>query len=107
MKTRCLMDTPSSKKALTESSVVEAVDHQTSAEVDGENVILDLEEGVYYGLNPVGTKVWKRIQEPMPVGEIVTRITAEYDVEYERCLQDVVALLRDLEEHDLIRIGSE
>jgi len=87
---------------VTESSVVEAVDHQTSAEVDGENVILDLDEGVYYGLNPVGTQVWKRIQEPTPVGEIVTNLTDEYDVDYERCFDDVVSLLEDLAENGLI-----
>ncbi len=92
---------------LTAASVVEAVDHQTSAEVDGENVILDLEEGVYYGLNPVGTQVWKRIQDPMPVGEVVAEITSDYGIERERCFQDVVALLHDLEEHNLVRIDPE
>lgn len=101
------MSTSKSMLELTESSVVEAVDHQTSAEVDGENVILDLEEGVYYGLNPVGSRIWNRIQEPVRVGEIVSDITAEYDVEYERCFSDVIALLRDLDEHDLIRVDNK
>lgn len=86
----------------TESVVVEAVDHQTSAEVEDENVILDLENGVYYGLNPVGARIWKGIQEPSPVGEIVSKIAAEYDVGYEQCFEDVASLLRDLEENDLI-----
>lgn len=85
-----------------ESSVIEAVDHHTSAEVDGENVILDLDQGVYYGLNPVGTLVWQHIQEPISIGEIVTEITAEYEVDHERCFDDVVSLLQDLEENGLI-----
>ncbi|WP_259075479.1 PqqD family peptide modification chaperone [Salinibacter ruber] len=87
---------------LTESSTVKAVDHQTSAEVDGENVVLDLESGVYYGLNPVGTQVWNRIQEPVSIGQIVTDLTSEYDVDYERCFDDVVSLLEDLAENGLI-----
>ena len=90
------------KMELTESSTVRAVDHQTSAEVDGENVILDLEDGVYYGLNAVGTQVWNRIQDPTTVGEIVDDLTAEYDVDYERCFDDVVSLLEDLAENGLI-----
>lgn len=98
------MSRSSSETELTESSVIKAVDHQTSAEVDGENVVLDLEEGVYYGLNPVGTQVWKRIQEPAPIGEIVTDLTAEYDVDYERCFDDVVSLLQDLSENGLIEV---
>ncbi|WP_263784457.1 PqqD family protein [Salinibacter grassmerensis] len=87
-----------------ESSVIVAAEHQTSAEVDGESVILDLEEGIYYGLNPVGARVWDQVQEPATVEEIVAAITAEYDVDSERCLKDVLSLLRDLKEDDLIEI---
>ena len=64
-----------------ESSVVVAADDQTSTEVDGESVILDLEDGIYYGLNPMGARIWKEIQEPTAVEEITGAITAEYDVD--------------------------
>jgi hypothetical protein len=87
-----------------ESSVVVAAEHQTSTEVDGESVILDLEEGVYYGLNPVGARIWSEIQEPTAVEEITAAITAEYDVDSEQCRRDVISLLQDLEENDLIKI---
>ncbi|WP_263808711.1 PqqD family protein [Salinibacter sp.] len=87
-----------------ESSVVVAADHQTSAEVDGESVILDLEEGVYYGLNPVGARIWSEIQEPTAVEEITAAITAEYDVDADRCRGDVLSLLRDLGENDLVEV---
>jgi len=88
----------------TESTVVVAADHQTSAEVDGESVILDLEEGVYYGLNPVGARIWTEIQEPTSIQEITEAITAEYDVDSEQCREDVISLLQDLEANDLIEI---
>lgn len=87
-----------------ESSVVVAADHQTSAEVDGESVILDLEDGIYYGLNPMGARIWKQIQEPTAVEEITEAITAEYDVDAERCREDVLSLLQDLKENKLIEI---
>jgi hypothetical protein len=93
-----------SEASLTKSSIVVAAEHQTSAEVDGESVILDLEEGVYYGLNPVGARIWAEIQEPASVEEIAAAITAEYDVDTEQCLEDVLALLRNLEENDLIEV---
>ena len=91
-------------KTLTESAVVVAAEHQTSAEVDGESVILDLEEGVYYGLNPVGARIWEEIQEPTAVEDVVAAITDEYDVAPTKCLEDVVSLLHDLDENDLIKI---
>jgi hypothetical protein len=86
------------------SSVVVAADHQTSTEVDGESVILDLEEGVYYGLNPVGARIWSEIQEPAAVEEITAAILAEYDVNAEECREDVISLLQDLKENDLIEV---
>lgn len=89
-----------------ESSVVVAADHQTSTEVDGESVILDLEEGVYYGLNPVGARIWKEIQEPTAVEEITAAILAEYDVNAEQCREDVISLLQNLKENDLIEVQN-
>ncbi len=96
------MKTPIEMVELTESSVVVASDHQTSTEVDGESVILDLEGGVYYGLNAVGAQIWKMIQEPISVDEVVEAITADYDVDREQCLEDVVELFRELEENNLV-----
>jgi hypothetical protein len=89
---------------LTESSVVSASDQVTSTEVDGESVLLDLEEGVYYGLNPVGARIWEEVQEPRLVSDIAEAVTSEYDVERERCLDDILALCADLLENDLIEI---
>jgi hypothetical protein len=87
-----------------ESSVVVAADHQTSTEVDGEKIILDLEGSIYFGLNPTGARIWEAIQEPTPIGEVVTRIADEYDVDSEQCLEDVIALIRDLEENGLVEV---
>ena len=87
-----------------ESSVVVAADHQTSTEVEGESVILDLEDGIYYGLNPMGARIWSEIQEPTAVEEIIVAITAEYDVNSEQCRRDVISLLQDLRENNLIEV---
>ncbi|WP_103029001.1 PqqD family peptide modification chaperone [Salinibacter altiplanensis] len=91
---------------LTKSSIVVAAEHQTSTEVDGERVILDLEEGTYYGLDPVGARIWAEMQEPAPVKEIVSAITDEYDVGADQCLEDVIALLRDLDQNGLIEVNA-
>ena len=95
------------KTTLSESTVVVMADHLTSVQVDGERVLLDLEEGIYYGLNPVGARIWEEIQEPTSVEKITAAITAEYDVGSEKCLEDVISLLQDLEENGLIEIEKE
>lgn len=90
--------------SLTSSSTVAAVDHQTSAQIDGESVILDLEQGAYFGLNTVGARVWELLQEPITVGQIVDAVTSEYEVDRDQCVDDVLRLLQDLNDHDLIYV---
>ena len=101
------MDTSIEMTKLTESTVVAAADHQTSVEVDGERVILGLEEGIYYGLNSTGAQIWEQVQEPTSVEKVAAAITAEYDVDREHCLNDVIRLLQELEDYDLITVQEQ
>ena len=43
---------------------------QISCKLAEESVILQLEEGMYYGLNSVGARIWELVQEPRTVREI-------------------------------------
>jgi len=84
------------------SSVVVASSDQVGANLDGETVLLGLKDGVYYGLNPVGARIWSLLEQPSTVAEIRDRILAEYDVAPERCERDLLALLERLAEHGLV-----
>ena len=54
---------------------------QVSCEVNGETVILHFDSGNYFGLNDVGTLVWKMIQQPYSVRDLRDAILSEYEVE--------------------------
>jgi hypothetical protein len=88
------------------SSTVVASGSQMSREVGDETVILSFDEGTYYGLNEVGTRIWALIQEPRSVAEVCTAISEEYDVERERCEADVLELLRNLAREELVEVRS-
>lgn len=89
---------------VSKGSIVVATRSQISADLSGEAVILDLDSGVYYGLNEVGAYIWRLICEPMGVDEIEEAILKEYDVSPDRCESDLLILLEDLAAHDLIEI---
>lgn len=91
---------------VTLDSVVAAAEQQVSAPLGDETVILHMSDGVYYGLDPVGTRIWSLLQQPRVVGEIRDRIVEEYDVEPERCRADLVDLLQQLVDHRLVRLVS-
>jgi hypothetical protein len=86
--------------------VAVVLDHQVSSQLGDSTVILHLDDSVYYGLDPVGTRIWHLLQEPRLVAEIRDRIVEEYDVDAERCERDLLALLRDLADRRLIAVST-
>lgn len=80
---------------------------QISCDVSGEVVILSLQDGIYYGLNPVGAAVWEMLAEPTSIERLRDGILERYDVGAERCERDLIALVDDLIRHDLVRVVSD
>ena len=81
-----------------------AIKDQVSCDLAGEAAILNIKNGVYYGLDPVGARIWNLMQQPRAVFEIQNAITGEYDVEPERCARDLFGLLNRLLEEGLIEV---
>jgi hypothetical protein len=74
--------------------------------VGEETVILQLESGTYYGLDPLGTDVWellKRGMEPAAISDIVAR---EYGASREVVKADLRRFLSDLYAHAIVVDGS-
>lgn len=76
-----------------------------ACDLAGEVALLNVETGVYYGLNSVGARIWELIQQPESVSQVCDRLLAEYDVTPEQCHQEVLALLDELALERLIRTG--
>lgn len=92
---------------LTLQSTISAAKEQVSCELDGEMVILNLEDGVYYGLNRIGSRVWNLIQEPRMIATIRDLLLAEYEVDAARCEHDLFVLLENLAGAQLVEITDE
>ncbi|MBD6615045.1 lasso peptide biosynthesis PqqD family chaperone [Komarekiella sp. 'clone 1'] len=86
---------------------VVAAKNQIFSELQGEAVILDINSGVYYGLNQVGVSIWNLIQAPKTVKEIRDALLAEYEVDSQACETDILVLLEDLATKGLIEIRHE
>ena len=67
-----------------------------------EIVILDLAGGTYFGLDPVGARVWQLIGEDKTLAEICETMLGEYDVLLEVIERDTVALAAELVAQKLI-----
>jgi len=78
------------------SAIVVAAHDVLSSELGSEHVLLNLADGIYYGLDDVGSDIWKLLQTPVSVGDICRAIVETRDVDTERCRSDVVKLLGEL-----------
>ena len=75
--------------------------------VEEEVVILSLNNGVYYGLNPVGAFIWNLIQKPKTLEEVRNAIIKEYDVDEEECMEDLNELIGELLKKNLIEAKND
>lgn len=92
---------------ISRESIVVAVRDQVSTNLEDEAVILHLKDGIYYGLNPVGARIWNLIQEPRSVNQVRDIIVSEYEVDPQRCQEDLLKLLQEMSHRGLIEIRHE
>ena len=92
---------------ITTATIVVASKDQVSCDLAGEAAILGLQNGVYYGLDPIGARIWSLIQTPTAVSAVRDAIVSEYDVEAERCERDLLELLQQLAEQRLVEMTNE
>lgn len=88
------------------SLITQRPEHLASA-LDGETVLLHMTSGLYYGLNPVGARIWDLLQTPQTVGELVGCLLEEYEVDREQCFQDLSKILLDLQQAQLIQVDGQ
>ncbi len=78
-----------------------------STVLEGETVILDVESGVYSGLNEVGTVVWDLLENQVTFVEMRESIFAEFDVTREECSENLLSFLKELEHNKLMEVKVE
>ena len=72
-------------------------------ELETEAVLLNLRTGVYYGLNPVGTRAWQLLGEHSRLAGVVDVMLGEFEVERGVLEQDLLALAGQLLESGLCK----
>ncbi len=85
-------------------SIVTACSDQVSCDLGAGAAILHLKTGIYYGLNPVGARIWNLLTIPIQVAAVRDAIAREYEVEPARCETDILDLLEKLAAAGLIQV---
>jgi hypothetical protein len=73
-----------------------------SHNLDDESVLLNLNTGVYLGLDPVGSRIWHLMQNQDSLQKVLDALVEEYDVPPERCTEDLLSLVGQMMEQKLV-----
>lgn len=73
--------------------------------VGDETVILHLGHGTYYGLDAVGTRIWKMIGQQMAIADVCQQLAEAYDVDLATVQLDARKFLVDLEAQGILVDG--
>ncbi len=75
-------------------------------ELDGESVLLNLATDSYFGLDTVGTDMWRALTTGGTIEEAYELLLAEYEVEPDVLRRDLADLIEKLIESGLVRIAD-
>ena len=89
---------------IADATVISRSPSVLTAEVDGEVVMMSIEQGRYFGLDDIGSDIWKRIEPPCSFATLVDRLVADYDAERATIAADVQALLGRMAAEDVVRL---
>ncbi len=72
------------------------VDNQLSVSLAGDEIVLQMTDGVYFSLNATGKDLWSKLDKPCSYEEMVDYLLEHYDVgrtPAEECVQEFVSSL--------------
>lgn len=73
-----------------------------SGRLDDELVMMDIQKGKYFSLNPVATSIWDLLEKPIALDAICNQLREEYEVGADQCRAEVEACLNEMEQLGMI-----
>lgn len=73
------------------------------ADMDGETVLLNLSSGHYHTLNRLGSIIWEHCTGHITISDIHANLCERFEVEPERALDDLIALVNQLIQEGLLQ----
>lgn len=88
-------------------SVIKRAEDLVSCDLEGETALMSVEKGKYYGIDPIGSRIWALIEQARLVSDLCALLLEEFEVELSQCERDVLAFLSELAKDNLVIIVDE
>ncbi len=87
---------------ITPTAIVRRKADVMTAEVDGEIVVVSLDNGYYFGLNAISSDIWRRLAAPIRIDALCDALADHYSGDRTQIESDVLAFLQTLSERQLL-----
>ena len=75
-----------------------------SSKIDEEAILMSFEAESYFGLDPVGSRIWELLsKKSLTTDELVVLLMEEYEINETTCREDVQRFIDDMSAKKLIR----
>ena len=91
-------------KKITPDTVISQVEEIVAGDIDGEIVMMSIENGKYYGLDEIGSRIWELIEKPVKVADLIDTLVERFDEAREICERDVLKFLNELNEDNILEV---
>jgi hypothetical protein len=90
------------KKEITPDTILQRKRDMLFNEIDGEVVMLSIENSEYYGMDKIGSRIWELLEQPLSLNELLGKLMEEYEVSDQKCKDDTLAFINKLKDKKLI-----
>jgi hypothetical protein len=91
-----------SKKEVRPDTMLQRKPGMLFNEIDGEVVMLSIENSEYYGMDKVGSRIWNLLEKPLSFKQLVSLLMEVYEVTEEQCQIDTLEFVMKMADKKLL-----
>lgn len=99
------MDSVEQSPIILDTTLISRCPSIVAVEIDGEIVMMNIQQARYFGLDQVGSDIWRHIEPPCSFGELINRLAADYDADVATIAADVQVFLHRMVVQDAVRLS--
>ncbi len=99
-----MADLPELKPVLTLETMLRRSQNVLFSEIDSDKVMIDIERGLYFGLNDVAGDIWDRLEKQQTPADLIAGLLESYEIDAETCQRETLAVLERMTRAGLVEI---
>lgn len=93
-------------KISTEDIVRRVEDKFMISQLGDEMVLMDIQQGHYINVNPVGSYIWNKLVAPVVVKDLIVSLTETYNISVQQCEAETLKFLQQMRQHHMVSVHA-